>query len=187
MWDKPISACGWSSGFSQGSPAFTPPYNGLRSKWMKKNLDAPPPPPRQKKKKRRLHGWTDWSGHDQQYLCTQQSARSDSLCSVFNIRLKKVRVQIPIECLVKTDQTAWMARLIWVLAGPLGHFMCLVVLWLINCRVSRKKTCLQKKQPHHQSVLSTLWTWLLLAVQQQIKCSTLWTTVFHLDSNIYDT
>ena len=35
MWDKPSSACGWSGGFSWGSPVFAPSYDWLGSKWVK--------------------------------------------------------------------------------------------------------------------------------------------------------
>ena len=30
MWDKPSSACGWSGGFSRGSPVFAPHYDWLK-------------------------------------------------------------------------------------------------------------------------------------------------------------
>ena len=36
IWDKSSSSCGWSGGFSWGSPVFAPPYDwlGSKSKWM---------------------------------------------------------------------------------------------------------------------------------------------------------
>ena len=37
MWNKPISACGWSGDFSRGYPVFAPPNDWLGSKWGTKS------------------------------------------------------------------------------------------------------------------------------------------------------
>ena len=52
MWDKPCSACGWSSCFSRGSPVFAPP---TQNEWN--NPDGPLNPNKKSTMLRSLFSW----------------------------------------------------------------------------------------------------------------------------------
>ena len=48
---------------------------------------------------------------------------------------------LPIERTVKTDQTGWMPRPIWVFAGCKGHFVGFVMWWLITISLADLSLC----------------------------------------------
>ena len=65
------------------------------------------------------------------WLCTQQRLRSAWAFAQSDQSLRcpqeeSVRPYLPIECIVKTDQTRWMPRLIWIFAG------CRVILLVLS-------------------------------------------------------
>ena len=72
--------------------------------------------------------WAASWQNQQNGMCAQQRLRSAWASTQSDQSLHcPHEAKLPIECTVKTDQTVWMPRLIWVLAG--GTVMLLVLSW----------------------------------------------------------
>ena len=81
--------------------------------------------------------WAAARQNQQNYLCAQRKHRSACASAKSYQRLRcalkgKLRTQCFFRRTAKTDQTARMSMLLWVIVGRTGHFVAFVMRWLIS-------------------------------------------------------